>query len=269
LLEEVRKKLEGISMNKIIPFSEIKLEKNFSSGGTCIVYKGHYKFLNVAVKKMSLHPMSMLDFKALINELLILDRLKHENIIMVYGFSVDCSGDLYIISHFYSKGNLRNFLKRGKVGFSQKMRLLFQVARAINFIHSMNPPILHRDIKPDNIFISDSQNAILGDFGISKEFLDFKEQNLQTETFSTMEYMSPETLNNKVYYKQTDTYSYGVLMFEVLTEESFSKKNGYEFIADICQNKYRPNLDKLDTQPRLQALIRHCWQENWKKRPEF
>lgn len=64
----------------------------------------------------------------------------------------------------------------------------------------MDPPVLHRDIKPENVFISDDNSAILGDFGIAKEYSkDTFDQN--TQTCSTLEFTSPETLNQAVYYK--------------------------------------------------------------------
>lgn len=88
----------------------------------------------------------------------------------------------------------------------------------------MDPPVLHRDIKPENIFISETKRAVLGDFGIAKEYDNNTVKNLNTETCSTLEYMSPETLNHRVYYKQSDIYSFGVLAYEVLLEKDFSKK---------------------------------------------
>lgn len=74
---------------------------------------------------------------------------------------------------------------------------------------------------------------------------------MNTDTCSTLEYMSPESIKLQVYYKESDIYSFGVLMYEVLTEQDFSKKNGFEFITDIVQNNYRPDLSKLDSQKQL------------------
>lgn len=52
----------------------------------------------------------------------------------------------------------------------QKLKILFEISRALDFLHSLEPPVLHRDIKPENIFISNSNSAIIGDFGIAKEY---------------------------------------------------------------------------------------------------
>ncbi len=79
---------------------------------------------------------------------------------------------------------------------------MFEVGRALNYIHNRNPPILHRDIKPENICICENNSVKLGDFGISKEYnKDDYGENYNTETCSTLEYMSPETMSHQVYYK--------------------------------------------------------------------
>lgn len=90
-----------------------------------------------------------------------------------------------------------------------------------------------------------------------------------TETLSTLEYMSPETLNQSVYYKESDIYSFGVLAYEVLVEKDFTKLNGYKLIVAIVNENYRPGLEELSQYPEIQALIGGCWKSNWKMRPSF
>ena len=108
--------------------------------------------------------------KNIINELIILDRLKHPNIILVLGFGLDENQNLYIISELYPEKNLKVFIEKNSIDIQKKINLLFEVARALAFLHSLDPPVLHRDIKPENIFISTNHSAVIGDFGIAKEF---------------------------------------------------------------------------------------------------
>ena len=79
---------------------------------------------------------------------------------------------------------------------------------------------------------------------------------MNTETCSTLEYMSPETLNYSVYYKQSDIYSFGVLLFEVLTDKNYSEKQGFDFINEIVLKEYRPCLDLYEFDQRLKDLIK-------------
>jgi len=81
--------------------------------------------------------------------------------------AIDEEYNLYIITELYPKDSLQTFLEnnKNKLDLGLKVHLLFEIARALNYIHSLNPPIIHRDIKPLNIFITANNTAKLGDFG--------------------------------------------------------------------------------------------------------
>lgn len=112
--------------------------------------------------------------------------------------------------------------------------------------------------------------AISGNIkSIAKEYVKNEKTCVNTETLSTLEYMSPETLNYSVYYKESDIYSFGVLAYEVLVEKEFTKLNGYKLIIAIVNDNYRPSLDALSKYPELILLIENCWRNNWKIRPSF
>lgn len=88
-----------------------------------------------------------------------------------------------------------------------------------------------------------------------------------TNTVSTLEYMSPETLNNSVYYKQSDVYSFGILAFEFLKEADFTKLTGYQHIDAITNKKYRPSLDGIPDVGDLKSMIQMAWGDDWRSRP--
>lgn len=76
-----------------------------------------------------------------------------------------------------------------------------------------------------NIFIDEESSAKIGDFGLAIEYDKTLVSNINTDTFSTLEYMSPEVLKQGIYRPESDIYSFGVLMYELLSESSFMKKD--------------------------------------------
>lgn len=93
------------------------------------------------------------------------------------------------------------------------------------------------------------------------------EQMFNTNTVSTLEYMSPETLNQSVYLKQSDVYSFGLMAYELVCEAEFSSLSGYQHIDAITNKKYRPSLEGLVDSEDLRLLIEQAWDDDWKARP--
>ena len=90
-----------------------------------------------------------------------------------------------------------------------------QILEALNYLHSQNPPIIHRDIKCSNIFIDGKTSTILiGDFGLSK-----RRQSEQMSIAGTPEFMAPEIFANGVYNERIDIYAFGMCILELITQE--------------------------------------------------
>jgi serine/threonine protein kinase len=86
---------------------------------------------------------------------------------MLLAVAIDEDYNLYIITQLYPQLSLEEFIKNneGNIPMDMKINLLFEIARALYYLHSSHPPIIHRDIKPGNVFISNYYSAQLGDFG--------------------------------------------------------------------------------------------------------
>lgn len=254
----------------IISINDFKIEDKIGFGGNSVVYKGKYKFIDSAIKKISLKTTYSKRLLNILNEILLLQKLRHPNIIMLLGVSIDNQNNLYIITELYPKYSLQDFIEKnkGKMDLRLKIEILFDIAKGLNYLHQLDPPILHRDLKPHNIFINSNFKAKIGDFGLAKEFSLNTDSIKNTDTVSTLEYMSPETLNESIYYKESDIYSFGILIYEVLKEEYFINKKGFQIINAILIKKYRPSLDFLENED-LKVLIKCCWDDNWKLRPSF
>jgi serine/threonine protein kinase len=187
------------------------------------------------------------------------------------GIAFDDQSNFYILTELYPKNSLRDFLKnnKGRISLEVKLKILFEVARALNYMHTLEPPIIHRDIKPLNVFIDANFNAKIGDFGLAKEVSKEELSSINTDTVSTLEYMSPETLDNGLYRLESDIYSFGVLLYEVLSEKNYIEKEGFQVIQAIVIKKYRPSLETLQQNTKMKNLIEACWHDDWKARPNF
>ena len=87
---------------------------------------------------------------------------------------------------------------------------------------------------------------------------------------ATIEYMSPESLNNSVYYKESDIYSFGILAFELINEkDAFYNMEMLELIDAVVNQKYRPKINQELSGLRLKKIIENCWKDNWKERCSF
>ena len=86
---------------------------------------------------------------------------------MLNAVAIDNDYNMYILSELLPQKSLENYIRenKGQVSIGRKIRILYEIATAIYYLHTQNPPIIHRDIKPKNIFISGHFSAKLGDFG--------------------------------------------------------------------------------------------------------
>lgn len=151
------------------------------------------------------------------NEIEIMTRLKHPNLVQVYDFG-KYSSDYFIVME-YIEGPLFSevIYSDKKHTLKEYLDIFIQFLRALEFIHSRY--VIYRDIKPSNAIINSSNTLKLMDFGISDIF-----QTKEEKVKGTLFYMAPEVIEGNVDY-QTDIFSLGIVFFEMLTKTRFYDKN--------------------------------------------
>ena len=151
-----------------------------------------------------------------IQEYALLSQIDHPNVIRIYdqGFTDDHA---YIAMEYFERGDLRSAFSGG-LPQQRVLQVIAQVAQALAAIHGRG--IIHRDLKPENIMLHNDGTVALADFGIAKSMLKAENMALtQTrhgDVVGTPYYLSPEQATGKPITPQSDLYSLGIMMFEML-----------------------------------------------------
>ncbi len=186
--------------------------------------------------------------KTIKNEIEILKLVHHPNILsFIYGFYLQEKKEIIIITELINGGSLKAYLNIYKYPRLRVIKLWCQeILKGLKYLHEFNPPIIHRDIKCDNILINKATGEVkIGDLGFSRML----KSSEYAKTFSgTVEYCSPEVYQGK-YTVKADIYSFGMTMLEMVTREKPYKEcdGNILLICDkvvkkiypLCMNKIR------------------------------
>lgn len=148
------------------------------------------------------------------SEARLVARLEHPHIVPLYDYWRDESG-AYLVMRWLRQGSLESRLQQGPMPIDDVLRLLDQVASALSETHQQG--VVHRDLKPANIVLDEQGNAYLTDFGIAMDLDVDTKLAFDGAVVGSPAYMAPEQLLNEPVAAQTDIYSLGIMLFEMLT----------------------------------------------------
>ncbi len=185
-------------------------------GGMGAVYCAHQTELgrDVAIKIILPQYADHPDFvRRFTTEAQLIARLEHPHIIPLYDYWRE-PGRAFLVMRWLQRGNLQHELDRGNVDIPIAARAFVQIADALSFAHEHG--VVHRDLKPSNILLDEQNNAYLTDFGIAKDLYSELSATQDGELMGTFAYMSPEQFIDKSVSRQSDVYSLGILLYELL-----------------------------------------------------
>ena len=246
---------------------QVKIERLLSSSG-CFgdVFQATYAGMHVAVKMLKREKLKDGWFERFDQERADLSRLRHKNICQYLGYVEE---PLMIVME-YCPLTLRVYLERPNRPVEQKLRISFELAGALSYLSSKG--ILHRDVKCENIFLDSDLTVKLADFGLS-EYI--SGPLCEPESPGTPLYLAPEVVNHKTYDLSCEVYTYGLVLYEIFTQETvFPEARDVEDLKKLQLRQpmlpLPPEAKGDDTgMVRMWSLIQKCYSYNPADRPSF
>jgi len=250
--------------------SKLEIRGKFASGRHSRVYSGRYAGREVAIKMVS-QPEEDAALateleRQFASEVALLLRLHHPNII---SFVAACKKPpvFCIITEYMAGGSLRKYLHQQEphsVPIELVLNLSLDIARGMSYLHSQG--ILHRDLKSENILLGQDMSVKVADFGISC----LESQCGSGKGFTgTYRWMAPEMIKEKHHTRKVDVYSFGIVMWEILTAlVPFNDMTPEQAAVAVALKNARPPLPA-SCPVAISHMIMQCWATNPDKRPQF
>jgi len=197
-------------------FSNYQILEKLGEGGMGVVYKAFDSSLkrNVALKFLPANLTEHISSrKRFIVEAQAASALDHPNICNIHEINETEDGQLYICMAYYDGESLRQKIKKGPLTFEESLNIFYHLTQGLKAAHEEK--IVHRDIKPGNIIITDKGETKIVDFGLAKLAGEKLTESISTK--GTIAYMAPEVIRNLPEDHRVDFWSLGVVLYEMLT----------------------------------------------------
>ncbi|BFI32270.1 hypothetical protein MPTK2_4g04280 [Marchantia polymorpha subsp. ruderalis] len=184
----------------------------------------------------------------------LLSRIHHRNLVSLVGHCQE-SQEQILVYAYMKKGTVRDHLygggRRGSLDWRTRLEIASDSARGLAYLHTgCQPPIIHRDVKSNNILLDDKMRAKVADFGISKVHGD-DQTAVETRIKGTIGYLDPEYFSTQRLTAKSDVYSFGVVLLEIVTGRPPIEKNSH--LKDMVQGCLRDIDMKAIADPALEG----------------
>ncbi|KAF9616866.1 hypothetical protein IFM89_032716 [Coptis chinensis] len=211
-------------------------------GGFGLVYKGKLSDgKDIAVKRLSRNSgQGIEEFK---NEVLLLAKLQHRNLVRLFGFCLEGDEKL-LIYEFVPNASLDQFLfdpiKRSYLDWERRYKIIRGIARGLLYLHEdSHDRIIHRDLKASNILLDAQMNPKISDFGMARLFVMDQTQGNTSRIVGTYGYMAPEYAMHGQFSVKSDVFSFGVLVLEIMSGQKNNSFYDSERAEDLLCYAWR------------------------------
>ena len=276
--------LKDVTIEGVVP-----MDKELGRGAYGRVFTVKYRGLVCAAKEIHallIEGVSPAEKKAIVDDFIQechrCSIIRHPNIVQFLGvyYSSSKNSDLPIMVMELMSTNLTSFVKNNQTKITKKMKLsiLYDVSLALQYLHSCKPIIIHRDLSPNNVMLTDQPVAKIGDLGVAKVIRADTKQTRSRLTMApgTLDFMPPETLEtNPVYGTPVDVFSFAGIALHIFSEEwptpSSQKRRdpGTKKLVALSEAERRQQyVDKIPEEfTVLKCLLTQCLDDDPDERP--
>jgi serine/threonine protein kinase len=258
--------IEGLSIN----INELVLGPKIGKGSYATVYEGKYSGTHVAIKETMFELTTAEVLDEFIKECAVMKKLRHPNIVLFMG---SCSSEtkLYMVTELMVRGSIHQIYQNNPNDCKQKghalkvLKMAADGCRGMQYLHSLQPPLIHRDIKSPNVLVDEHFTAKMADFGLSK----FKDSTKTMTQCGSPLWVAPEVLRGERFGEPCDVYSFGIILWELFAwQEPYPELSSVVVMRGVASGKLRPNL--LDNcPPKYSELMVKMWAQEPEERPLF
>ncbi|KAI3828625.1 hypothetical protein L1987_02732 [Smallanthus sonchifolius] len=200
--------------------NDFSAESKLGQGGFGPVYKGRLNDgQEIAIKRLSRSSgQELVEFK---NELILIARLQHTNLVRILGCCIHGDEKMLIYEYMTNK-SLDFFLfdenRNAELNWPKRFNIIEGIAQGLLYLHKYSRMrVIHRDLKSNNILLDEGMNPKISDFGMARIFNQNETQATTNRVVGTYGYMSPEYAMEGTFSIKSDIYSFGVLILEIIS----------------------------------------------------
>ncbi|GMN34880.1 hypothetical protein TIFTF001_004949 [Ficus carica] len=272
---------------RAIDFHLLNFETKITSGSIGDLYKGTFYNQDVAIKVLRIDHLNEATLREFAQEVDIMSKLQHKNVLQFIGASTR-PPTLCIVTEFMFGGSVYDFLKQnGVLPLQSLLGVAIDVSKGMNYLHRNN--IVHRDLKAANLLMDENGDAYAGlcicvlvlkcslliganqvvkvsDFGVARVQT---ESGVMTAETGTYRWMAPEVIAHKPYDHKADVFSFGIVLWELVTGKlPYEDLTPLQAAVGVVHKGLRPTIPA-HTDPMLAELMERCWQQEPSLRPQF
>ncbi len=276
---------EMVTMRRVwqIDEGELKMEREIAKGAFGVVWKAVWNEITVAVKTLDrpVHALEKEDAEEFDREVSFMRNVRHPNIVLFFGAGATRDGLPFLVTEFMERGSLWTVLESSPdIAWTQKLAFAHDTALGMQHLHSLGS--IHRDLKSGNLLVTKGFRIKVADFGTARLAkavgvggAAVEQSNpLLTTLVGTALWMAPEVLFKQPYSQKADVYSYGIVLFEILTQTVPWNELPSKFMVNHVDAALREGKRPAITGshfcgPGFRELMERCWAQDPAARPTF